>query len=443
MKQYQTFIFDSHVFDPETGKIELHYSLDDEVYFTETLLLPHPEKPYALSPTPHALHALHLIGGISYYKTCCPKQIEIRSGNLTDEQADFWNTVYTKGLGEFFFRNQIDFRDLIHFPYSPLSPALSPRERVARSDGRGARILVPIGGGKDSTVTVELLKKAGYDITLLRIGHHPLIKQTAEIAGLPLLTVERHLAPELFDLNAQGALNGHVPVTAYLSLLAAVIAELYGFDAVVMSNERSANEGNVEYLGTKINHQWSKSLECERMLRTSLQESGSAVEYFSLLRPLSELKITQIFATLPQYFSVTTSCNANWKILGKKQASRWCGTCPKCAFVFTMLAAFLPQKTLLEVFGENLFDKEQLLPTFRQLLGLEGFKPFECVGTPEETIAAFLLAHERGDLDQSKAMKLFVEHVLPTLKQPKKIIEEALKPSSEHCIPAPFSSLLQ
>ncbi|MDO8468409.1 MAG: hypothetical protein Q7S29_01485 [Candidatus Peribacter sp.] len=444
MKQFQTFIFDSCALDAEAGKIELRYSLDDEVFFTETLLLPEDYQLQAPSAEQDAaLAALHLIGGISYFKTCLPKKIEIRAGSLTQQQAQFWNTVYTKGLGEFFFKNQIDFRGLINFPAGPLTPALSPRESVAQSAGRGARLLVPIGGGKDSTVTAELLKKAGYDVTLFRIGKHPLIEQTAKIAGLPLLTVERHLAPELFKLNAEGALNGHVPITGYLSFLSIVIAELYGFHAVVMSNERSANEGNVDYLGEQINHQWSKSLECERLLQQYARGIGTNVEYFSLLRPLSELSIVQMFSTLPQYFSCVTSCNTNWKIANRKSpiANRWCGNCPKCAFAFAMFAAFLPEKTLQEIFGKNFFNEESLLPFYRQLLGLEGFKPFECVGTIEETAAAFLLAEKRGESDTSKAMQIFLKEVKPTINDGKKLIEECLRPSSDHCIPNPFQKL--
>lgn len=477
MKQYSSFIFDSHAFDPEAGKIELRYSLDgstqpslassggqaalttgDEVFFTETLLLPADYQLQAPSAEQdRALTALHLIGGISYYKTCLPKNIALRSGSLTQEQADFWNTVYTKGLGEFFFRNHIDFRGLINFPSSPLTLRSAPPSPAGR--GKVERILVPIGGGKDSTVTAELLKKAGYDVTLFRIGRHPLIEQTAKIAGLPLLTVERHLSPGLFKLNAEGALNGHVPITAYLSFLSVLIAELYGFDAVVMSNERSASEGNVEYLGGEINHQWSKSLQFERMLQQYLKDTGSAVQYFSLLRPWSELSIAKNFATLPQYFSCTTSCNTNWKILTKlpttnyqlptsltnpteKQQRRWCAACPKCAFTFCMLAAFLPEKALLDIFGKNLFDEATLQPFYRNLLGIEGFKPFECVGTPEETKAAFLLAEERGDMEQTSAMQLFLKEVKPMIKDGKKLIAESLQPSSDHCIPANFLPLI-
>ncbi|MDD5103845.1 MAG: hypothetical protein PHX93_05635 [Candidatus Peribacteraceae bacterium] len=455
MKQYQSFVFHSCSFDPKAGTIELHSSLDDAVRFTETLVLPTPT-PYALHPTPALLQILHLIGGISYYKTCCPKKMEIRSGSLAKEQADFWNTVYTKGLGEFFYRNQIDFRGLIHFPTtnSQQPTTLVPNSDVRRPTSSPTpyalrptppRLLVPLGGGKDSTVTAELLKKAGYDVTLFRIGKHPLIEQTATIAGLPLLTVERHLAPELFALNAEGALNGHVPITAYLSILSVLLAEMYGFDAVIMSNERSANEGNVEYLGQQINHQWSKSLEFERMYRKYLRTTGSPVEYFSLLRPWSELRIVQEFTAMPQYFASITSCNANWRLHPKSEipspkspGGKWCGKCPKCAFAFAMFAAFLPKKTLLEIFGKNLFDEPTLQPFYRNLLGLEGFKPFECVGTPEETKAAFLLAHERGDLEDSKAMQLFLKEVQPEIKDGKKLIADALTPSADHCVPDSF-----
>ncbi len=608
MKKYSTFIFDSYEWTPESGTVKLHYSLDDEITFTETLTLPEPPSttlragPPELEPeTDRALFALHLIGGISYYKTCLPRKIEIRSGTLSPQQAEFWNTVYENGLGEFFYKNDVDFRGLVHFPCSeinplppapsefrdPLPPAPSPlrgrggvvssREQMyryyrpstvenarglrqyqtkvedvlwealrkdqfhglhfrrqhpigkyvldffcdaarlgieldgsvhdnpdrkeldadrtaymalagiriirfsnkdvfenlagvlasmekaisslsppprrplsgvegggvgegsgvgvfnGRKEGSGGggvqKILIPLGGGKDSIVTTERLRGKA-DLTLFRMGHHPLIDQLAKTVGLPLLTINRALSPELFTLNEQGALNGHIPITAYLSFVTILIALLYDFDAVAMSTERSANFGNVEFKGKQINHQWSKSEEFERLFREYVSAFiTNRIDYFSPLRSMTELQVTEIFVKYPQYFQCTTSCNTNWKILSKSPplprrplsgvegggvgegaggVGVWCGRCPKCAFVFTLYAAFLPKKTLLEIFDKNLFDDAALIPLYKELLGLEGFKPFECVGTPEETKEAFTLATKRGDLNDTPVMKLFL-----------------------------------
>ncbi len=405
MKQYNTFIFESYSFYPTEGIIELKYSLDDEVEFKEILTLPK-----AFNSTQdniqEALFMLHLMGGTSYYKTCCPKNIEVRSGTLTKEQAEFWNTVYTKGLGEFFYRNEIDFHGLIDFPTNENSETCN----VQRANVQTCkRTLVPVGGGKDSIVTIESLRKKGTDITLFRMGGHPIIEEIAKIADLPLLTVKRQLPQNLFELNEQGALNGHIPITGYLSALTVVTSLLYGFDSIAMSNEKSANEGNVEYLGEQINHQWSKSEEFETMFKKYVRKYVTPnVDFGSHLRNMTELEIAKEFSKHPEYFLATTSCNANWRIIKEKPANRWCGTCPKCAFVFSILAAYLPSEQLTKIFDGNLYENESLIPLYRQLLGKEGFKPFECVGTPEETKEAFNLAHKRGDMDDTPVMQMYL-----------------------------------
>ncbi|OGJ71944.1 hypothetical protein A2454_05965 [Candidatus Peribacteria bacterium RIFOXYC2_FULL_55_14] len=437
MKQYETFIFDSYTFDPKEGKIELKYSLDDEMHFTETVTLQRDglfPSGVDLELLDRALFALHLIGGISYYKTCCPKKMEIRSGKLTKEQAEFWNTVYEKGLGEFFYRNNLDPEGLISFP-ADAQDAPEPIEVQKFHD----RVLVPIGGGKDSIVTLEMLRACRMDCTLFRLGEHPLINETAEVAKLPLISVKRQLPSVLFQLNEEGALNGHVPITAYLSFLSVIAALLYGFDFIAMSAERSASEGNVEYKGKMINHQWSKSLEFERMFQKYVHRFLTpGIDCFSLLRSMSELHIAQHFCTLPQYFRCATSCNKNWRILEEKPKERWCGTCPKCAFSFCQFAAFLPKKQLLEIFGKNLYQDESLLPLYRQLLGLTGFKPFECVGTPEETAAAMLLAVQQGELEETPVMQMFLLEKAESITDIPKLIRSVLEPSSEHAVSARF-----
>ncbi len=465
MKTYSSFIFSKHTWNHHAGKISLRYSLDGSIDFEETILLPEPVSDERLKKyeweIERCLNALHLIGGISYYKTCLPKNIEIPYLNLTKADAQFWNSVYENGLGEFFFKNNIDFRSLLHFPSKETKEEHPNMMRKRLPPNAMKRVLVPIGGGKDSIVTIELLKKIGAQVTLLRMGSHPLIDELAHLSGLPMITVKRSISGNLFDLNAEGALNGHVPITAYLSILSVLMAQLYDFDAVVMSNERSANEGNVKFKGMDINHQWSKSIVFERALRRYLTDSvGTNIEYFSLLRPLSELKIAEIFTAYPQYFEHVTSCNRNWKILAKSAAltqtpnpspkkeeqqeasNKWCNGCPKCAFVFACMAAFLPKAELAKMFGAILFSHDWLMQLYRELLGTLNIKPFECVGTSDETKAAFLLAMQKKELNDTPVMKMFIKEVLPTIKDPETLIASVMKPSEQHCIPKVLLGLI-
>ncbi len=449
MKHYSTFIFESYDLNKNTGRVSLRYSLDGELEFTETLTLPIEDvrldnvDPDELE---QALFALHLIGGISYYKTCLPKTIKIKSGTLKKQQALFWNSVYENGLGEFFYRNNINFRNLVSFPFEQVQDKREMAMRRSDERTRSGRVLVPIGGGKDSIVSLELLRKIGENLTLFRMGEHPIIDDIAHIAGLPLLTIKRQLSPALFELNAKGALNGHVPITAYLSFASVLVALLSGFDAIAMSNEGSANEGNVVHHGREINHQWSKSAVFERMMRDYVEKFISPhIEYFSMLRPLSELHVTKIFSNHPEYFESFTSCNANWKITQEKpndSASAWCGHCPKCAFVYCMLSAFLQKEQLIKIFGKDLFAEESLLSLYRQLLGLDAHKPFECVGTADETKAAFLLARKRGEATGTPAMAMFEAQSLPNIKDSQALIERSLAIGNEHFIPERFASLL-
>ena len=203
----------------------------------------------------------------------------------------------------------------------------------------------------------------------------------------------------------------------------------------------------------EINHQWSKSVEMEKMFQEYLKPIAP-IDYFSMLRPLSELHIALLFTEKPDHILYTTSCNANWKILktspspsgggGQGERAAFCGLCPKCAFVFALYSAFLDLDVLEKIFGKNMYDDESLIPLYKQLIGMEGFKPFECVGTPEETKAAFLLALDRDGLDAYPVMKMFSEEVLPNIapEEAEKLITDALTPSNEHLIPDPFSQTI-
>src|SRR5690606_20114442 len=90
-------------------------------------------------PTLEAIHDrilfnVHLILGVNYWKVYCPKKIVIENGYLTKEQSSFWNIVYTKGLGEFFYKNKIDYRNLINFPYENKKLNQIPKPRMKIKD---------------------------------------------------------------------------------------------------------------------------------------------------------------------------------------------------------------------------------------------------------------------------------------------------------------------
>ena len=305
------------------------------------------------------------------------------------------------------------------------------------------RTLVPIGGGKDSLVAVEAIKSAGGEATAVWVGNSELIAACAARTGLPTLNIQRELAPQLFDLNRLGAWNGHIPVTAVNSAILVLAAILYGFDSIAFANERSASAATLEYDGQLVNHQWSKGYAFEKLLGDWLHAQVAAnLDYFSLLRPYSELAVTRAFAKLTPYFDAFSSCNRNFRILGPKPADRWCGQCPKCHFVFLALAPFLPKPRLLQIFGRNLLDDDSQAAGFDALLEYQDHKPFECVGEGAEARAAMYALSQRPEWQEDALVARFRSEILPQLDIATLALEPWLEPSPEHRIPARLRSAL-
>ena len=257
-------------------------------------------------------------------------------------------------------------------------------------------MLVPVGGGKDSAVALEIVRRAGLQTSLFSVGDAPPIARTVAAAQLPRLLALRTLDEDLGALNRAGALNGHVPITAIVSCVAMLTAALNGFDAVAMANERSASSGNVSWDGVDVNHQFSKSLRAELLLSAAAQEAGGPA-LFSVLRPASELAIARAFSRMERYHAAFTSCNAIFRIDPALRAASWCCDCPKCRFVFLALAPFSSPAHLREIFGRDLLADPGQLPGFALLTATGGHKPFECVGEEQESVAAIrlLAADER------------------------------------------------
>jgi hypothetical protein len=388
-----SFLIQRPEFDPATGLARFTYGLD-ELSFTETLHLPNGGElaPGHAAAFSKLLDLTALVLGVSYYKLKAPLLIMAPDIALTEAEKAFIIDVYENGLGEFYARN-----DLKRF--GRLSFETAPDERPPhRAPDLPDRTLLPIGGGKDSLVSVQLLEAAGVAYTPFAVNPKGPIVSSITRIGHPPITVTRTLDAEMIRLGSEpGYYNGHVPSTAINSMIAALCAVLFGYNRIVLSNERSASEGNMEFDGRQANHQYSKSLEFEGRIAAVLSEaSGGTLGYFSLLRPYSEARIATLFARSTRFDKVFSSCNRNFRLAGH-DGPLWCGQCPKCHFVFLIFAPVMDKARLVGIFGHDLLDRPENEASFRELTGLAGQKPWECVGEILEAAACLFELTKRGD----------------------------------------------
>ncbi len=419
MKAFQTFYFTWYDFDPKTLKASFFYSFDHEVNFTETIdftchgFTPITTRDPEIMNT--LLFHLSLAVGVSYYKLYPTENLVIESGSLNEDQQQFWTTFYTQGLGEFFFRNNLSPKWLINFVNGGKE---SPHKLFSSHSNIP---MIAIGWGKDSLLSTELIKKLNIPFYTSTFGKdYYLHKIVGDKIGAPRLLMTRELDPKLFEMNQQWYYNGHVPISGIIAFVLTTAAYLYDYTYIIMSNEKSANEGNTIMDGIEINHQRSKSYQFESDFSQYIKKYLSPdVQYFSLLRGMYELKIAKLFSQYQQYFDIFSSCNNNFKIIesNKTTAHRRCGICPKCAFVYATLRPFLSDEDTQRIFGQELYENSELTTTYKELLGIDGIKPFECVWTNEEVTYAMYLYYEKiiHNSQIPPIMKLFKNEILPKL----------------------------
>ncbi len=412
---FETFCFQDRELGGD-GLVTLRYGLDDELSFEERFQLPvpHPLGERERARAGGLLSLLHWVAGVSYFKLAAPPRVQFDGRPPPPAVAALLEALYSEGLGEFAYTNR-----LAHLPRPRFSPAATGpppaggAPRPGRAGAEPERVLVPVGGGKDSAVAIEIVRRSGLPTALFSIGDAPPIARTVAAAGLPWLVARRTLDPELARLNESGALNGHVPVTAIVTAAALLCASLNGYDAVAMANERSASSGNLSWDGVEVNHQFSKSLRVERLLDDALEELDAPVGSFSVLRPASELAIARAFARLDAYHDAFTSCNTIFRLDPQLRGASWCCECPKCRFVFLALAPFSDPQRMRGIFGRDLLDEEHQFEGFALLCASGGHKPFECVGEEQESLAAIRLLAGQERWSGHRVLRRLVAEVLP------------------------------
>ena len=383
-EQFKSFTFCQQEVKLEDGVLSMtfHFSLDDRYDFYPTLTIP--SRPfYRWETIPQTqletlAFQIGMVELVSYWKLACPKTIVVKPFDLKLCQKKWWRHLYYNGLGEFRYLNGIDCSEADFLKIE----SGTDHEMKSIDMPLEEKTLMPVGGGKDSVVTLEMLRDEMPVIPLI-VNPRGATIECVKAAGYTMddvAVINRTLDPTMLRLNQEGFLNGHTPFSALLAFISILIGFGTGSKYIALSNESSANESTVP--GTDINHQYSKSIEFERDFREYVAvHLNEEIQYFSFLRPLSEMQIASFFSRCEAYHGVFKSCNA-----GSKTDS-WCGKCPKCLFTWIILSPFLSKEKLTAIFGKDLMADASLQPIFEELNGTAAVKPFECVGTVEEVRA--------------------------------------------------------
>jgi len=361
----------------ESVYIDYFFELDKEIFKTNIIL----KNTKSFKDLDNLIFHLGLIEMLNYWKLKPTNEIVIECGKLNKEQIKFLKKVILNGMGEYFYINKLDFPNLKISSKGKSLDVINPKLRN--------RALVPIGGGKDAPVTIDILKKNKLGTFILNPKKPQL--DIAKIARVKdTIIVNRALDKKIFN---DKYLNGHVPFSAFLAFLSLIVARTHNYNTIAFSWEKSSNEGNVKYKKRIINHQWSKSQEFEDLFKKySRKYLIKSIKFKNPLRKYTETEIIKKFAKLKQYHPYFVSCNQVYKIKAKN--TKWCGKCPKCLFVYSSLFPYLDKKELNKIFKKDLLDDKSLIPVAKQLIG---DKPFECVGTIKETKEIFKKCLEKDN----------------------------------------------
>ncbi len=416
-EKYPEFLYHGYQIEEDREKIRIqyHFEITGLSAFTPYWVFPKKvgsDRQFKGDRTFEQLvFSLGLVELVSYWKITCSPRVRVLCGTLNEAQIRWWKSLYFNGLGEFYYTNGISdteeaFMRIEAAPrfdaktgaaaQTPSGTETGDSDLAPRPSEAARGCLIPVGGGKDSAVTLDLLRASRADNKCFIINPRGATLNTVDAAGYDrdtqLVAVKRTLDARMLELNRQGFLNGHTPFSAIVAFSSTIAAYMYGLKYIVLSNESSANESTVS--GSYVNHQYSKSFKFEKDFHEYEAEYiQSGTFYFSLLRPLSEFQIAAYFAKCPQYHDIFRSCNA-----GSKQ-DIWCGQCSKCLFVFLILSPFIAHERLTEIFGTDMLEDPRMLTYFAQLIGLTEEKPFECVGSRDEINTAICMTVDHMNRD--------------------------------------------
>lgn len=436
-----SFTYTDYAFSNDNKTVEFNYELihgSKKYSLSEKLTFPTPLDIAVIHPT---LRALHLALGISYYKIFLPPTISY-SYDMPKKEAEFWNDVYQNGLGEFLYVNKLPKERIASFQVQD-----SQKNKFADINLNNSALL-GIGGGKDSIVAGELLKSIGIGVSGFVMATGEQLGQTksvAEVMGVYLYAVERILDKQLLTLQEEpNAYKGHVPISLIFALVGVVLALNERSKYVVVANEASASIPSINWNGTAVNHQWSKSFQFEAKLQEYIKNHiHPKITYFSAIRPLSSVAVAKRFANYPQYFEAFTSDNYVFRIdSAKRPNGRWSLESPKSLSSFILLAPWMSDDDMNRTFGRNFLDEASLEPLFLSLTGKTGDPPLDCVGTVDELILSLNLLENSGRHKDSILMNIARDNKIIEPKNWDLELEKLIELSPDNAFPPEISKKL-
>lgn len=284
---------------------------------------------------------------------------------------------------------------LRHLPFDlHLHGVRTKHKPMARPDKR--RVLLLMGGGKDSLFSYELLRAAGFEVECFYMVEAcrtwQQLRQTYHALGA---RTTQHRA--FLNANQMGRIEQRFRrdyLTQFQVGQAIFLSIPYALGRqcryIAVGAERSANTPTGIYRGTPMNHQYEKSEDFFIRLNRYLDRRyDGAVQVFSPLHGLFDLGIYgRLLSRQPELVRLQSSCG------GSNARRRHCGQCEKCAFVAVLFTALSDDEPAFRsLFPVNPLDNVELFDEWYH--GRFG-RPRACVGSLSELRVALRLGRARG-----------------------------------------------
>ena len=407
--QHPVFYYHDYEIIEEEHEIQVRFDFEigSLSHFNPSFLIQKPEGTDGAAELElfrEAAFSLGLAELVSYWKLTCAPVVIVEAGHLDEAQIRWWKKLYFNGLRDFFRTNSITAD-----PEGFMELRSAGRNIGGRPDARTYHgNLIPVGGGRDSFVSLEVLSSMKQENHAFVINHVMSAIHSAEAAGYRgsrLIVAERTLDARMLDFNKQGYLNGTTPFNALTAFAAYLTAVVYGKKYICLSIEAGSEEDDDDALGQMYAKTFGFEKDFHAYTETYLSRD---IMCFSLLRPLSELQITGIFCNYRQYHRVFRSCNVGSK------TETWCTHCGRCLYVGVMLSAFLDDAQLNAVFGRDMLNDPGMLDLFEQLTGMNEPVTQSSAGTSREEINTAVCMSVKAHLKAGKELPLLYRQYAST-----------------------------